>query len=189
MTKNDWRLCSTTQVEELKLLLRLLSTGFSCLMYAVVLLQPTTFFTKQCSTIDRRLSSSFVLPPASLAVTITLASMVLVPIYDRIFVPIARRLKGIPSGLTMLQGVGVGMFLSVISMAVAALVEKRRLGIARELGLADLPNAIVPMSMWWLLPQYLICGVSDVFALVGLQEIFYDQNARWDAKHRVCCLS
>lgn len=75
----------------------------------------------------------------------------------------------------MLHGVGVGMFLSVISMAVAALVEKRRLGIARELGLADLPNAIVPMSMWWLLPQYLICGVSDVFALVGLQEIFYDQ--------------
>ncbi|RWR85298.1 LOW QUALITY PROTEIN: protein NRT1/ PTR FAMILY 5.4-like protein [Cinnamomum micranthum f. kanehirae] len=171
---NQLKLCSTTQVEKLKLFLRLLPIWFSCLMYPVVLLQTSTFFTKQSSTIDRKILPSFILPPASLSIIITLAAMVFVPIYDCIFVPIARRLTGIPSGLTMLQRIGVGTYLSVIYMVIAAL-KTRRLGIVRELGLDDLPNAVVPMSMWWLLPQYLICGVSNVFAMVGLQEIFYDQ--------------
>lgn len=39
----------------------------------------------------------------------------------------------------------------------------------------DLPHAIIPMNVLWMLPQYLISGVSDVFTMVGLQEFFYDQ--------------
>jgi peptide/histidine transporter 3/4 len=31
------------------------------------------------------------------------------------------------------------------------------------------------MSIWWLLPQYTILGISDAFTIVGLQELFYDQ--------------
>lgn len=31
------------------------------------------------------------------------------------------------------------------------------------------------MSVFWLAPQFLIIGVADGFALVGLQEFFYDQ--------------
>ncbi|KAF6163280.1 hypothetical protein GIB67_025144 [Kingdonia uniflora] len=46
-TKNNWRLCSTTQVEEAKLVLCLVPIWLSCLMYAVVFAQISTFFTKQ----------------------------------------------------------------------------------------------------------------------------------------------
>ncbi|MCI15973.1 peptide/nitrate transporter [Trifolium medium] len=31
------------------------------------------------------------------------------------------------------------------------------------------------MSVFWLVPQYLILGFGDSFSLVGLQEYFYDQ--------------
>lgn len=60
-------------------------------------------------------------------------------------------------------------------MAVAACVESKRVGVAREHGLLDEPKAVVPMVIWWLVPQYMLCGVCDVFTVVGLQELFYDQ--------------
>ncbi|CAA6660485.1 unnamed protein product [Spirodela intermedia] len=114
-------------------------------------------------------------PPATLQSFVSLSVVIFVPIYDRILVPIARAFTGIPSGLTMLQRIGVGMLISLASMAVAALVEMKRLRTARDFGLIDLPNATIPMSLWWLVPQYVLSGISDSFTMVGLQEFFYDQ--------------
>nr|GEW17500.1 proton-dependent oligopeptide transporter family [Tanacetum cinerariifolium] len=81
----------------------------------------------------------------------------------------------IPSGITMLQRIGTGIFLSIVLMVVAALVETKRLKTAHEHGLIDDPNATVPMKIWWLLPQYLLAGAAEVFTVVGMQEFFYDQ--------------
>ncbi|XP_058091255.1 protein NRT1/ PTR FAMILY 5.10-like [Magnolia sinica] len=173
--QNSWRLCTQAQVEETKQIMRLVPIWACCLMFAVVFAQPGTFFTKQCSTMNRKIWSSFEVSPASLLVSSSLTIVAFVPIYDRILVPTTRRLTGIPSGLMTLRRIGIGIFLSVTSMVVAALVEMRRLKIAREYGPFDHPNATVPMSVWWLLPQYIIYGLADVFTMVGLQEFFYDQ--------------
>lgn len=37
------------------------------------------------------------------------------------------------------------------------------------------PKATVPVSIWWLIPQYLVYGISQAFTMIGLQEFFYDQ--------------
>ncbi|THU46009.1 hypothetical protein C4D60_Mb09t00430 [Musa balbisiana] len=163
------------RVEETKGLFRLFPIWTTCLIYAVVFAQSSTLFTKQGGTLDRRISSKLQVPPAALQSFISASIIVSIPIYDGILVPVARKFSGLPSGITMLQRIGTGMSLSLVSMVIAALVEMKRLKTAREFGLVDQPNARIPMSLWWLVPQYVLFGVADVFTMVGLQEFFYDQ--------------
>jgi peptide/histidine transporter 3/4 len=169
------KVCTIAEVEEAKAVLRLFPIWATCLPYAIVYAQRSTFFTKQVATIDRTIVPGFEIPAASLQLFITLSVFVFIPTYDRIFVPIARAFTGESSGITMLQRIGVGMFFSIISMVVAALVEMKRLQTAKDYDLVDMPSATIPMSVWWLVPQYLLCGLADVFTMVGQQEFFYDQ--------------
>ncbi|BAT91388.1 hypothetical protein LR48_Vigan08g215500 [Vigna angularis] len=167
--------CSPSEVEEAKAVLRLVPIWSTTLIYAVVFAQVPTFFTKQGVTLERTLLPGFDIPPASLQTLTTAAIVLFSPIYDRLFVPAARAITGKPSGITMLQRIGTGIFLSVITVVFAALVETKRLKTAQESGVVDEPNATVPMSIWWLIPQYMFFGISEVFTMVGLQEFFYDQ--------------
>ncbi|WCJ39087.1 Major facilitator superfamily protein [Euphorbia peplus] len=174
-TRNPWRLCTLTQVEQVKQLLRLIPIWLTCLMFNATIVQSHTFFIKQGTTMVRSIGPHFLLPPASLQCLIGFTILVFVLAYDRLFVPLARKLTGHPSGITMLQRIGTGLFLSVLEMVVAALVEAKRVGVAAENGLIDTPKLTVPMSIWWLVPQFMIGGLADVFTVVGLQELFYDQ--------------
>ncbi|ESR47913.1 hypothetical protein CICLE_v10000719mg [Citrus x clementina] len=174
-SKGYGKVCSAGEVEEAKALLRLVPIWTTCLVYAIVFAQSSTFFTKQGVTMDRSVVADFQIPAASLQSFISLAIVLTIPIYDRIFVPIARTFTRKPAGITMLQRIGTGMFLSAASMTGAALVEMKRLKTAEEYGLVDKPNVTIPMSVWWLIPQYALLGVSEAFTMVGLQEFFYDQ--------------
>ncbi|KAI3961540.1 hypothetical protein MKX01_001276 [Papaver californicum] len=167
--------CSIRQVEDAKVVLRLVPIWTTCLIYAVVVAQSTTFFTKQGHTMDRLIGSNIQIPPASLQALISLSIIFFMPIYDRVFVPFARNFTGEPNGITMLQRLGCGMFLSTLAMVVAAVVEKKRLQTALDFGFIDMPKETVPMSVWWLIPQYLLLGLTEVLTMVGLQEFFYDQ--------------
>ncbi|XP_048326197.2 protein NRT1/ PTR FAMILY 5.4-like [Ziziphus jujuba] len=173
--RNPWRLCSINQVEEVKLVLRLIPVWMTCIMLQVVQSLVNTYFTIQGTTMIRSVGPYFELPPASLQIFVGLTIILTLPIYDRIFIPLARKFTGQPSGITKLQRIGIGLVLSIATMVVSAPVEAKRLSVAREHILLDNPEAIIPMRVWWLLPQYIICGVSDALSLVGLQELFYSE--------------
>ncbi|KAL5558419.1 hypothetical protein UlMin_034630 [Ulmus minor] len=174
-SNKDGNVCSLAEVEEAKAVLRLVPIWATSLIYGIVFAQVSTFFTKQGATMDRTVTSSFKLPAAALQCFMGTAIVISVAIYDRIFVPIARSFTGNPSGITMLQRIGTGIFISIFSMVVAALVEMKRLKTAEEFDLVDTPSATIPMSVWWLVPQYVLIGEADAFTIVGLQEFFYDQ--------------
>ncbi|KAB1201214.1 Protein NRT1/ PTR FAMILY 5.4 [Morella rubra] len=173
--RDPWRLCFLNEVEEVKLFLRFFPIWLSCIVLALSLSPTGTYYTKQGSTMIRSIGPHFDISPATLQGVIFLTSLITTPIYDRIFVRLARKFTGLPSGITVLQRIGIGLFMSPLIMAVSALVEAKRIGVAKDHKLMDNPKAIVPMKVWWLLPQYILTGLSDFFIFVGLQELFYIQ--------------
>ncbi|KAL5991683.1 hypothetical protein ACLOJK_012592 [Asimina triloba] len=171
--RNPWRLATVTNVEELKLLLGMLPIWLASIPFGICVAQTSTFFIKQGSTMDRRVAGGFVLPPASVFSIAAIAMIGTVSVYDRLLVPVLRRATGNERGISILQRVGIGMAITTVGMVIAAVVERRRLGLAYvEAGAAG----AVPMSVFWLAPQFAIFGIGDAFALVGLQEYFYDQG-------------
>ncbi|TKW17952.1 hypothetical protein SEVIR_5G402400v4 [Setaria viridis] len=157
------------------LVVKLLPIWLGAIVYAAVTSQVYTLFTKQGSTLDRRLGTGLVVPPAALQCLVSITFIAVLPVYDRAFVPLARRVTGHPAGVTTLQRIGAGMSMSCVAMVVAALVEGRRLRVATDAGIVDRPDLAVPMSLCWVVPQYVLMGLAMALADVGLEEFFYDQ--------------
>ncbi|CAN6372210.1 unnamed protein product [Urochloa humidicola] len=143
-----------------KVILGLLPIWATLLVFAVIFQQPATFFTKQGTLMDNTVAGGAVaIPPAMLQSSITASIVLLVPVYDRMISTVT----GGSGGITVFQRIGVGMVISTVAMATAALVESWRL------------RAAFRLSIFWLLPQYELLGIADVFTVVGMQEFFYTQ--------------
>lgn len=164
-TKNRWRLCTVTQVEEFKCFIRILPVWASTIALAISLAQISTFFVSQAQTMDRNLGPNFQIPAGSVPVFAAINALLLIPIYESHIVPFLRRRTGHRRGITSLQRMGVGLFVSISAMASAAVVEERR---RRH------PN---PKSLTVLLlfPQFFLVGTAEVFTYVGQLEFFYDE--------------
>ncbi|GLT54373.1 hypothetical protein SLA2020_275760 [Shorea laevis] len=163
---NRWRLCTVTQVEEFKSFIRVLPIWASTIAFSISFAQLSTFFITQASITDRSLGSSFVIPAGSIPVFSAVNAIILIPIYEKLIVPILRKRNGHPRGITSLQRMGVGLFISIFAMASAALVEKKR---------RDHSQPQKPISVFWLLPQFFLMGSAEVFTYVGQLEFFYDE--------------
>ncbi|KAJ1430531.1 Proton-dependent oligopeptide transporter family [Sesbania bispinosa] len=179
---NPWRLCTVTQVEELKILIRMFPIWATGIIFCAVYAQMSSLFVEQGKMMDTTIAS-FTIPAASLSTFDIIGVIIWVPIYDRGIVPIARRFTGKVRGFSELQRMGIGLFLSIICMSAAALVESKRLQMAKELGLID-EDVPVPLSILWQIPQYFLLGAAEVFTFVGQHEFFYEQAP--DAMRSFC---
>ncbi|XP_029129197.1 protein NRT1/ PTR FAMILY 5.1 [Cajanus cajan] len=166
---------SVTQVEGFKLVFRMVLIWLVTLIPSTIWAQINTLFVKQGITLDRKLGPSFQIPAASLGSFVTLSMLLSVPIYDRYFVPFMSRKTGNPRGITLLQRLGTGFSIQIVAIAIAYAVEVRRMHVIKANHIVG-PKDIVPMSILWLLPQYVLIGIADVFNAIGLLEFFYDQS-------------
>lgn len=172
--QSPWKLATVTRVEEMKLIINMIPIWVFTLPFGICAAQTSTFFIKQGAIMDRKIGNSgFEIPPASIYTLAAIGMIVSVAIYDKILVPMLRRINGNERGMNILQRIGFGMLFSVITMIVAALIEKKRLE-AVERNNNPIKGSL-SMSVFWLAPQFLIIGFGDGFTLVGLQEYFYDQ--------------
>lgn len=169
--QSPWRLATVTEVEELKLVISTIPIWLTTLQFGICVAQASTFFIKQGTTLNRKIIGGFLIPPASIYCIAAIGMIVSVTVYDRILIPFLRRLRGDERGIQILQRIGIGMIFSIMTMVAAALVERKRLGVVEE----NPSKGSTSMSVFWLAPQFLIIGIGDGFALVGLQEYFYDQ--------------
>lgn len=91
----------------------------------------------------------------------------------------ARKVTRTEKGVTSLQRIGIGLFLAVVAMACAALVEIRRLNVAEAHNLTGPSSTgttrVVPMSIFWLIPQFVLVGVGEGFIYVGQLDFFYNE--------------
>nr|CAB3463377.1 unnamed protein product [Digitaria exilis] len=158
--RRRWSLCTVTQVEEAKIILRMLPIFLSSVLGYLPIPLLLTFTVQQGGTMDTRLGAISI-PPASLFVIPIVFQMLTLVVYDRAAVPWLRRATGLAGGVTHLQRIGAGFASSVVAVAVAAAVETHRRRRGGEM-----------MSVFWLTPQFFMLGVMDVTSFVGLLEFF-----------------
>ncbi|KAL1806803.1 hypothetical protein ACET3Z_029871 [Daucus carota] len=166
-TKPDkWKVCTVTQVEEVKILTRMIPILLSTTLMNTCLAQLQTFSIQQGTLMDTKVGS-FDIPAASIPVIPLVFMCFLVPVYEVFLVPVFRKLTGHPNGISHLQRVGVGLVFSAISMGVAGLVEVKRRN--------EFVNHNKRISLFWLSYQYGVFGIADIFTFVGLMEFFYSE--------------
>ncbi|EMS61581.1 Nitrate transporter 1.3 [Triticum urartu] len=156
---------TVTEVEEVKMVVKLLPMWSTCILFWTIYSQMTTFSIQQAEQMDRRAGSHFVVPAGSLSVFLFLSVLLFTALNERLLVPLAARLTRRPQGLTSLQRVAAGLVLATLGMAGSALVEKKR----RD---ASNGSGGVAVSALWLVPQFFLVGAGEAFAYVGQLEFF-----------------
>jgi len=160
---SKWRLCTRTDVEEVKQVVRMLPIWATTIMFWTIHAQMTTFSVAQAQLMDRGIGGSgFLIPAGSLTVFLIGSILLTVPVYDRLVAPVARRLTGNPHGLSPLQRVFVGL-LSIAGMAAAKLVERHRQSTSRH-------GATI--TVFLLMPQFVLVGAGEAFTYMGQLAFF-----------------
>ncbi|KAK8964180.1 putative nitrite transporter [Platanthera guangdongensis] len=171
-----WRLSTVHRVEELKSIVRMLPIWSVGILIVTASSHNHTFAIVQAKSMDRRLSGHFQIPAATMSIFSVILMLLTLCLYDRLIVPLARRLTRRPNGLSYLQRIAVGLAISLLANVSAAVVETRRRNAAAAHGLADRPSATIPISVFWLVPQYAVHGIAEAFSSVGHMEFLYDQS-------------
>ncbi|KAK4388846.1 protein NRT1/ PTR FAMILY 1.2 [Sesamum angolense] len=172
--RDPWSLCTIDQVEELKALLSVVPIWSSGMIMFIDLSQ-NSFPVLQATATNRRITSGFTVPAASLQIITTISTILWVGLKDSVLLPLASRVMGRPVNISTTRRMGIGIFLSFLAMMATAAVESIRRGQAIKDGNSSEHHLI---SALWLVPQYCLSGLSDGFNDITQSEFYYSELPR-----------
>ncbi|KAL4354399.1 hypothetical protein GQ457_06G023690 [Hibiscus cannabinus] len=116
---NPWQLCTITQVEEVKSILRLLPIWSCTVLSSVVFIQMLSLFVEQGAAMDTTVSN-FHIPPATMFTFDIISTSTFILLYTKLT-------KREPNPPSELQRIGFGMAMAMTSMIFAAIIKQQRL--------------------------------------------------------------
>ncbi|KAF5193024.1 NRT1/ PTR FAMILY 7.1 [Thalictrum thalictroides] len=165
---NPWRLCTITQVQEVKCIMKMLPIWLCTIIYSVVFTQMASLFVEQGDVMNCQLGK-FHLPAASMSAFDIMSVLIFTFIYRQLLIPVTGKLTGNPKGLTELQRMGVGLVIGMLAMVAAGITEIER----RKYAIPG--HETSTLSVFWQIPQYTLVGASEVFMYVGQLDFFNTQ--------------
>lgn len=168
--QNKWRLCRITEVEETKAVICMIPVWITFVICGVVLSVGNTYFLEQANHMNRRVGKVNV-PFTFFLLMFNFSKHIFPKLYTKISSPLGRYAPPI--------GIAVAMIFSILSCITAAIVETRRREIIRSNGLLEKPNDKIPMTVFWLLPQFLLLGAHEGIYKHSIASFFAGQAPRW----------
>lgn len=162
-SNSAWLVSTVTEVEEVKLVLKLIPIWSTCILFWTVYSQMTTFTIEQATFMNRKVGS-FTVPAGSFSTFLFITILLFTSLNEKVFVPLARSINHTVQGITSLQRIGLGLIFSILAMAASAIIERER----RNTAVQD--NA--QLSAFWIVPQYFLVGAGEAFVYVGQLEFF-----------------
>ncbi|KAK9279550.1 hypothetical protein L1049_013229 [Liquidambar formosana] len=155
------------------MMIRLLPIWATTIMFWTTYAQMITFSVEQASTMERSIGD-FEIPAGSLTAFFVVAILITLAVYERLIMSLWQKWKG-KQGFSSLQRIAIGLFLSTIGMAAAALVEMKRLSVARAFGKT---NSTLPITVFYLIPQFFLVGSGEAFMYTGQLDFFITQSPK-----------
>ncbi|KAH6777719.1 hypothetical protein C2S51_009031 [Perilla frutescens var. frutescens] len=165
---NKWKLCSAAEVEEAKIAVRMVPMWMTFVVCGIVSSVGDTYFVEQASKLNRNIGKLRLPIQVLLLVRKTTKSW-LDPV-------VGRFLKWIGCESAPSFGIAAGMISSISCCIVAAVVEGKRLEVVRSHGLVDKPDEDIPMSMYWLIFQFVLLGGLESFLEISVGAYYRDQS-------------
>ncbi|KAI3676301.1 hypothetical protein L1987_85906 [Smallanthus sonchifolius] len=175
---NKWKVCNVREVEDTKIGIRLLPMWLTFIVVGIVLSIGNTYYLEQANHMDRKLGKIKVSIPIFLLFYTATSS---------IFAHFYSFLTTITKKYTPPIGIATGMLLSVLCCITAAKVETRRLHRIRDHGLVDQPDKEIPMSIFALLPQFMLLAAVDGIANNSITGFFRHQTPEPMHKYLTYC--
>lgn len=168
---DPWHLCTVTQVEEVKCILRLLPVWLCTIFSSVVFIQMLSLFVEQGATMDRHFLN-FQIPPASMTAFDIISTSAFIMLFDVLILPLyVKVMKKDPKLPNELQRIGIGLSIAIVALIVAGLVERKRLILASANG-----KETSSLSIFWQTPQYVLVGIAEAFIYVAQMNFFTSET-------------